>query len=63
MAEAMHNVVLNAIKVALQKLNFIFVSCDEVTILDNQRWSYVHFFVIDKWKRIPILFKSTKGCR
>jgi hypothetical protein len=36
MVEAMHNVVLNAIKVALQKLNFIFVSCDEVTILDNQ---------------------------
>jgi hypothetical protein len=54
---------LNAIKVALQKLNFIFVSCDEVTILDNQSWSYVHFYVIDKWKRIPILFKSTKGCR
>jgi len=46
----MHNVVLNAIKVAMLKSNFIFVSCDKVITLDNQSWSFVHFYVLNEWR-------------
>jgi hypothetical protein len=35
MAEAMHQVVLRAIKVAVDRSLFFVVSCDEVTNIDN----------------------------
>ncbi len=35
MVEAMHSIVLRAIKLVVQTTQFILVSCDEVTTLDN----------------------------
>jgi hypothetical protein len=51
----MHWVMLRAIKVVADKSLFLIVSCDEVTNIDNQSWLFVHVYVIDKWKCVPIL--------
>jgi len=55
MVEVMHNVVLWATKVDVQKFPFIFVNCDEVTTIDNQSWLFVHVYVIEKWMRVLIM--------
>jgi hypothetical protein len=47
MVEAMHQVVLCAIKVAVDKSLFLAMSCDEVTIIDNHSWLSMHVYVID----------------
>jgi hypothetical protein len=51
----MHNVVLWATKVNVQKSYFIFVSRDEVTTINNQSLLSIHVYVTEKWKRVPIL--------
>jgi hypothetical protein len=43
-------------KVVVEKTLFISMSCDKVTIVDNQNWLLVHLYVIDGWKWVPILF-------
>ncbi len=55
MTRAMHNVVLKQMKVILQQVMFISISCDEITILDNQSWISVHAYVVENWRRQPIL--------
>jgi hypothetical protein len=35
MVEAMHNIVLQAIKVTILKTTYISMSCDKVTTIDN----------------------------
>ncbi len=55
MVEVMHNVVLWATKVDVQKSPFISVSYDEVTTINNQSWLFVHVYVIEEWKRVLIL--------
>jgi hypothetical protein len=47
MAKAMHQVVLCAIKVVVDKSLFLVVNCDEVTSIDNQNWLFMHVYVID----------------
>jgi hypothetical protein len=64
MAKCMSNVVFIATKVAIHKVNFIFVSCNEVTNIDNQSSILVHVYVFEDFKRIPILVNLkcvTKG--
>jgi hypothetical protein len=55
MVEAMHNIVLQAIKECVQKTKFISLNCDEVTTIDNQSWLSMHVYVTNLWKQIPIL--------
>jgi hypothetical protein len=55
MARAMHNVVLKQMKVVLQQNKFISINCDEITILDNQSWISVHAYVVENWRKQPIL--------
>ncbi len=35
--------------------SFFFIFIDEVTIIDNQSWIFVHFYVVIGWKQMPIL--------
>jgi hypothetical protein len=56
----MHRLVLQAIKVGLQKTLFILVSSDKLTIIDNKSWLSIHLYVIDGWKWVPILFNLQK---
>ncbi len=51
----MHHIIMESKKVAIQKAKYIIVSCDEVTIIDNQSWCSVHAHIIDGFKRVPLL--------
>jgi hypothetical protein len=52
MVEAMHDFVLWFICLVGQKAQFIFVSCDEMTTVDNQSWILTHVYVVEGWKRL-----------
>ncbi len=45
--EAMHNIVLWAIIVVVQKITYISMSCDKVTTINNQSWLSVHVYVME----------------
>jgi hypothetical protein len=34
---------------------FIIINADEVTMIDNTQWLSIHWYGVQKWKRIPIL--------
>jgi hypothetical protein len=51
----MHTQVESAIPKAIQFNQFIALSCDEVTTIDNDLWICVHAYVVDCWTKIPIL--------
>jgi hypothetical protein len=39
----------------MKATNFISISCDEVTSVDNQSWLSLHAYIIKEWSQIPIL--------
>jgi hypothetical protein len=51
----MHTQVESAIIKAIQSTQFITLSCDEVTTIDNGSWICVHVYVVDCWTKVPIL--------
>lgn len=55
MVKVMHELVLWAICVTMQKVQFVYMSCDEVTMIDNQSWISTHVYVVEGWKWFPIL--------
>jgi hypothetical protein len=55
MVEVMHNMLLKATKVAFVRANFIVVNENEVTTIDNTQWLSIHLYMVQAWKRIPIL--------
>lgn len=36
------------------------MNCDELTTIDNQSWLFVHAYVIDDWKQLPLLLNIYK---
>lgn len=60
MVEAMAEVALHKTKEKLKQARFFSVSCDEVTSIDNACWMSCHIYVVENWKRIPILLCLTK---
>jgi len=55
MVEVMHDVLLEATKAAFACANFIDVSVNEVTTIDNTQWLSIHLYMVQGWKKIPIL--------
>jgi hypothetical protein len=55
MAKVMHKVLLEATKVTLVVTSFIPVSVNEVIVIDNTQCLSIHLYVVQQWKRIPIL--------
>jgi len=51
----MHELVPWGTCVTMQKVQFISMSCDEVTMIDNQSWISTHVYVVEGWKWLPIL--------
>ncbi len=51
----MHHIIMESMKVAIQKAKYIIVSCDEVTTIDKQSWCSLHAHIIDGFKRVPLL--------
>jgi hypothetical protein len=55
MAESLYTVVQNRTKLVVSGANFISLSCDEVTTVDNQSWISIHAYVLVDWERVPLL--------
>jgi hypothetical protein len=55
MATYMHEVVVNKIRNLVQSVQFISLSCDEVTTCDQQSWVLIHAYVVGGWQRIFLL--------
>jgi hypothetical protein len=49
MVDTMHNIFLVTIKHVIQKARFINISCDEVTIVDNQSSISIHYYVVENF--------------
>jgi hypothetical protein len=50
----MHNMLLEATKVAFVCANFIVVNANEIITIDNTQWLSIHLYMVQTWKRIPI---------
>jgi hypothetical protein len=53
--ESMNNLLLQSSWNVVIVVNFIFVNVDEVTIINNASWIYIHLYIVHGWKRIPLL--------
>jgi hypothetical protein len=55
MVEAMCEFVFQSTHFVVQNAPFISVSCDEVTIIDNQSWISTHLYVVEGWRCLLII--------
>lgn len=64
MEKFMHQWVLNVTRATMGVARYVAISCDEVSIMDNQYWLYVYCYIMHNWVRILIhisLDKVVKG--
>ena len=55
MAESLFNVVQAKTKEIVSTAPYFSITCDEVTILDNQSWINIHIYTIQEWEKMPML--------
>jgi len=55
MFETFNSIIMQAMKLALDKTNVFFLSCDEVISIDNQSWLSIHAYTIQNWTKVPML--------
>jgi hypothetical protein len=53
--ESMNDMLLESIRKAINVANFLFVNANEVIVLDNTSWIFIHLYVVQVWKWIPPL--------
>jgi len=46
---------MEATKATMGAIRYVVLSYDEVFIVDNQSWLFVHCYVVQNWVRILIL--------
>jgi hypothetical protein len=51
----MHHIAFTAIKDVIHVTNYIVITCDKVTTINNQSWVNIHAYLVNKFKHIPIL--------
>ncbi len=51
---SMHQDVMEVIRATMGALWYVVLNCDEVSIVDNQSWLFVHCYVVQNWVRILI---------
>jgi hypothetical protein len=47
--------VMRAIRIVVQAAHYVVLSCNEVSIVDNQSCLSLHYYVLENLVRIPIL--------
>jgi len=52
----MQNIDLEVTIFSITIVRYIFLTCDEVSLINNQSWLLVHAYVVQNWLHIPILF-------
>jgi hypothetical protein len=45
---------MEVIRATMGALWYVVLNCDEVSIVDNQSWLFVHCYVVQNWVRILI---------
>jgi len=55
MEKIIHDIIMQSMKVVIQKAKYIIVNCDEVTTIDNQSWCSVHAHIVYGFKKVPLL--------
>jgi len=60
MAKIIHHIIMESMKVVIQKVKYIIVSYDEVTTIDNQSWCSVHAHIVDGFKKVPLLLNLAR---
>jgi hypothetical protein len=60
MWEHIHYQVLKALKVAIAKVSFLLISCDDMTSINNQQWLSVHVYALDNWVHTPLLLSMAQ---
>jgi len=51
----MHNIVFTSTKVVVHVAVYFAISCNAVTMIDNQSWVNIHAYLVEGFKHIPIL--------
>ncbi len=51
----MHGVLLNATKATFAITTFTGIVANKITTIDNTHWLLIHLYMVQAWKRIPIL--------
>jgi hypothetical protein len=51
----MHGIILEATKFIVGITWYLSFICDEVSTIDNQRWSSIHGYVVQSWSKLPII--------
>jgi len=46
----MHELVVKKTNDLVQGTEFISLSCDEITIMDQYSWGSIHAYVVEKWQ-------------
>ncbi len=55
MVKMMHHIVMQSMKIVVQKVKYIIVSYDEVTTIDNQSWCNVHAYIVGGFRKVLVL--------
>lgn len=64
-ADAICAIIEKKMKDCLRVVSFISVTIDEVATVDNQSWLCCHAYIVQKWRRVPILLglvRIVDGC-
>ncbi len=54
MAKVLHNVLLDAMKIAFASITFNSIFKDKMMTIDYVQWLSIHLYVVQALKRIPI---------
>jgi len=49
MAKFMHQKMMKATKVVVGVAQYVVISCDDVSTVDNQSWLFIHCYVVQNW--------------
>ena len=60
MAEFMYSEVRAAILRVFAIANYVALTCDEVSTIDNGSWISIHAYVVQNWSRVPFLISLEK---
>ncbi len=55
MVECSHKQVIKKMKEVVASSKYLTLSCDEVTMIDNQLWVSIHYYMVQDWCCLLIL--------
>jgi hypothetical protein len=56
MGECLYKQMIKKMKEVVVGSKYLTLSCEGVTTIDNQSWISIHYYVVQDWCHLPILF-------